>query len=137
MNDIIVNKTQSLHRCIERAREEYDLAQGNFRTDYSRQDAAILNIVRACELAIDIANYVIKSHKMGIPTSSAESFQLLARKKVISHTLEQKMENMVGFRNLTVHQYEKINIAIVEAVIAHGLNDLVAFSEVVMEFLGM
>jgi RecB family exonuclease len=63
MNDIIINKVQSIQRCIERAREEYSLAGDNFSNDYSRQDAAILNITRSCEQAIDLANHVIKRHK--------------------------------------------------------------------------
>ncbi len=47
MNDLAINKIQSLHRCIERAREEYQLAGSDFGVDYSRQDAAILNISEA------------------------------------------------------------------------------------------
>ena len=77
MNDIIVNKIQSIQRCVERAREEYLKDPEDFENNYTVQDAAILNILRACELAIDLANHIIKSHKMGIPTSSAESFELL------------------------------------------------------------
>ena len=135
MNDIVINKVQSIHRCIERAREEYRLAGSGFATDYSHQDAAILNITRACEQAIDLANHVIKSRKMGIPTSSAESFELLARKNVISPEIEQKMIGMVGFRNTVLHQYQRLNIAIVEAIIISGLNDLINFSDSVMEYL--
>jgi hypothetical protein len=40
---------------------------------------AILNVTRACETAIDLANHIIKKEKLGIPASSAESFSLLAR----------------------------------------------------------
>ena len=77
MNDIVVNKIQSIQRCIERAREEYCDDPEGFDADYTRQDAAVLNILRACEQAIDLANHVIKSRKLGIPNSSAESFDLL------------------------------------------------------------
>ena len=135
MNDIVIDKVQSIHRSIERAREEYHLAGVNLRNDYSRQDAAILNITRACELTIDLANYVIKTHKIGIPTSSAESFSLLARKQIIPAQIEEKMSSMVGFRNIAVHEYQKLRIEIVEAVIKIGLDDLLAFSDcIVKEF---
>jgi uncharacterized protein YutE (UPF0331/DUF86 family) len=137
MNDIVINKVQSIQRCIARAREEQQLAGDNFRSDYTHQDAAILNIIRACELAIDLANHVIKSYKMGIPTSNAESFTLLARKSVISLENEQKMVNMVGFRNLAVHGYQKLDIAIVEAIIEYDLDDLLTFGDSVMEYLGI
>ena len=58
MNDIVINKVQSIQRCIDRAREEYRLAGRNFASDFSRQDAAIFNITRACQHAIDLANHV-------------------------------------------------------------------------------
>ena len=135
MNDIVTGKVQGIQRCIERAREEYRLAGNAFRADYSRQDAAVLNITRACELAIDLANYMIKTAKMGIPASSAESFELLAAKKVIPGPLEKKMVNMVGFRNVAIHEYRKLDIEIVETIIQTGLADLIAFADCLMEYL--
>jgi hypothetical protein len=42
MNDVMINKIQSIHRCIRRAKEEYQLAGDHFSQDFSRQDAAIL-----------------------------------------------------------------------------------------------
>jgi len=135
MNDIVIDKVQSIHRSIERAREEYHLAGVNFRNDYSRQDAAILNITRACEMSIDLANYTIKTRKIGIPTSSAESFSLLARKQIIPVLLSEKMSSMVGFRNIAVHEYQKLQIEIIETIIRTGLDDLLAFSDcIVKEF---
>jgi uncharacterized protein YutE (UPF0331/DUF86 family) len=135
MNDIVVNKVQSIQRCIERAREEYQLAGESFATNYSHQDAAILNVTRACEQAIDLANHVIKTHKLGIPTSSAESFELLARKQVISYELELKLRGMVGFRNMAVHQYQRLNIDIIEQIITTNLDDLLEFCDGIIAYL--
>jgi len=131
MNDIILNKIQSIQRCIERAREEHQKAGSRFRSDYTSQDAAVLNVTRACEMTIDLANHIIKKEKLGIPTGSAESFELLARKKVIPLEMAEKMTNMVGFRNIAVHEYRKLNIDTIEKVIVFGLNDLVEFCRVI------
>lgn len=133
MNDIVINKVQSIQRCAERASEEYRLAGNDFRTDYTRQDAAVLNITRACEQAIDLANHLIRIYKMGIPVSSAESFALLAMKHVIPTSLEERMRNMVGFRNIAVHEYRQLDI--IEAVIRTGLDDLRAFTDYVVKYL--
>jgi len=135
MNDIVVNKVQSVQRCVERAREEYALAGKAFREDHSRQDAAVLNITRACEQAIDLANHLIKTGKMGVPTDSADSFALLSNKGVISRRMEEKMRGMVGFRNVAVHVYRDLDIDIVEAVIRTGLNDLVEYTDAVVEYV--
>ncbi len=135
MNDIVINKIQSIHRCVERAREEYQRAGNSFSEDYSRQDAAVLNVLRACEQAIDLANHIIRLYKMGIPSSSAESFILLQKKLVIDLKLAEKLSNMVHFRNTIVHQYEKTDINIVESIIQNDLNDVVLFTEKIMEYI--
>jgi len=135
MNDIVINKIQSIQFCVERAREEYQKNPDSFETDYTRQDAAILNVIRACEQAIDLANHVIKKHKMGIPASSAESFELLQKKNVIDQRLTKKLKNMVHFRNTVIHDYQRVNLDIVKSVINSELNDLVLFGDRIMAFL--
>lgn len=129
MNDVVINKIQNIQRCVRRAREEYQKDPKGFGNNYTEQDAAILNVLRACEAAIDLANYVIRVRKLGIPTSTADAFELLKAERVIEADLAERMKKMVGFRNAVVHQYTKIEIAIVEAVIATGLDDLLVFAD--------
>ncbi len=132
--DVMINKVQSIQRCIRRARDEYLQAGEAFATDYTRQDAAILNVTRACEQAIDLANYIIRQSRLGIPTSSANSFSLLAAGGVIDTDLTSRLIAMVGFRNIAVHQYEDLELAIVETVIQSGLDDLLSFTDAVMVY---
>ena len=136
MNDIIINKIQSIQRCIQRAREEYQINPDDFLTNYSRQDAAILNLIRACEQSIDLASHIVKKYKMGIPTDTAEIFQLLERNNVISAPISENLRYMVGFRNTVVHEYQGINMKIVITVIETGLDDLIQFAENIMDFDG-
>jgi uncharacterized protein YutE (UPF0331/DUF86 family) len=134
MNDLVINKIQSIQRCATRAREEYQSDPEGFKTNFTKQDAAILNILRACEQAIDLANYMIKKNKLGIPTSSGESFELLRQKFVIDATLAEKLKKMVHFRNTIIHQYQQTDVSIVEAVIISGLDDLIQFGDRILEF---
>lgn len=132
MNDIIINKITSLQRCVQRARSIYKNKQKDFLCDFDAQDAAILNILRACELAIDLANYLIKQNKFGIPTSSTGSFDLLSQNNIISFEVAEKLKKMVSFRNISVHEYQKINYQIVIAVIENGLDDLISFTDIII-----
>ncbi len=132
MNDIVINKVQSIQRCVRRAREEKRAAAESFPHDFTRQDAAILNVTRACEQAIDLANHVIRAEKIGIPTDSAESFELLARAGIIAAELGVRLRKMVGFRNTVIHEYQVVDIGIVESVITDGLADLLAFADQVL-----
>ncbi len=135
MNDLVINKIQSIQRCVARAREEYGTDPEGFKTNYTKQDAAILNILRACEQAIDLANYMIKRHKLGIPTSSGESFDLLRQKFIIAPDLAENLKKMVHFRNTVIHQYQQTDVSIVETVIISGLDDLIQFGDRILTFL--
>ena len=135
MNDIVINKIQSIQRCVRRAREEYQADRDGFATNYTRQDAALLNVLRACETAIDLANHVIRAYKLGIPVSSADSFKLLRTEQIIDSRLAERLERMVGFRNTVIHQYTKTDLRIVEAVIVSELDELLAFADRIREYV--
>lgn len=132
MNDVLVGKIASIQRCVKRAREEYYGDPEGFDLDFTRQDAALLNVLRACEQAIDLANHAIKSHKLGIPTSTAESFDLLQRAGVIDAALASSLKRMVRFRNILVHQYQHLEMAMVREAITVGLDDLVRLGDDVL-----
>lgn len=93
----------------------------------------MLNVLRACEQAIDLANHLIRREKLGIPNSSRESFLLLRDRGIISAELADSLIRMAHFRNLLVHQYEKMDIDVVCNVIKKKLDDLVRFGDAVMD----
>jgi len=43
------------------------------------------------------------------------------------------LKSMVGFRNILVHEYRALDPEIVEAVIQHRLDDLLAFTNLAVE----
>jgi uncharacterized protein YutE (UPF0331/DUF86 family) len=134
--DIILNKKASMERCIAQARAYYGRpSQEAFEKDFIRQDAIAINLQRAMELAIDIANHLIKEKKLGLPRESRESFALLERAGVISQDLSRKLQGMVGFRNILVHEYQKLELAIMIDVIENRLGDLADFSTLVLQAL--
>lgn len=45
-----------------------------------------------------------------MPGSTNEMFYLLEENGLINHNLTEKMVGAVGFRNLMVHEYEKIDL---------------------------
>lgn len=131
MSEVLAQKVTSLQRCVARAREARAEAGANFRTSYNLQDAAVLNIIRACDTAIDLANMLIRRRRLGIPGESRESFAILSREKAIPVDLGERLQKMVGFRNIAVHQYRDLDMNIVEKVITHSLDDLLEFARTI------
>lgn len=75
---MIINKYENLEKYINRINEEYENNPENLE-DYRKMDAIVLNLQRACELATDVAMYIVTSRKLGIPQTRKEEFDLLGK----------------------------------------------------------
>jgi uncharacterized protein YutE (UPF0331/DUF86 family) len=132
-DDVLINKITSIRRCVSRAREEYEFDKESFKENFTRQDSAILNVNRACEQAIDLANHIVKLRKLGVPNEARDSFNLLVKAGIIEEKLAQQMSKMIGFRNISIHEYDKINSDVVVEVIKNKLDELLFFADVILE----
>lgn len=134
MNDIILSKKDSIERCIKQIRKYYELPSDiPFEEDHLRQDAIAINLQRACEQCIDLANHVIRISKLGLPKESRDSFRLLATGNVIPKDLSKRLEGMVGFRNVLVHEYQRLDIQLMIDVIENNLDDLLRYVDCIVE----
>lgn len=130
-NDVIFNKIAIIERCLVRIKEEYDNNPENLN-NYTKQDSIILNIQRACEAAIDLAMHIVSEKKLGIPQNSRDAFEVLERNKLIDSELMKKLRSMVGFRNIAVHNYQSVNLKVVEEIIEKHIDDLKIFTSIIL-----
>lgn len=131
-DNVVINKAAAIERCVARAREEYSRDPHSFESDYTRQDAAILNIQRACEAALDLGQYLVRRDGLGVPQSARDVFALLQRSGRIPAELAEVLKRMVGFRNIAVHEYQKVQLPIVVSIITRHLDDFLAYSEALL-----
>ncbi|BBP42829.1 type VII toxin-antitoxin system HepT family RNase toxin [Thiosulfativibrio zosterae] len=134
MNDVLLNKKVSIERCIQQIQNYYHLeSELPFQQDYMKQDAIAINLQRIAELAIDMAAYLIKREKLGLPQDSKDHFRLLEKAQIIPQELSQKCQNMVGFRNILVHEYQELDLDLMQDVIEHHLTDLIDYSDFILK----
>ncbi len=136
MDEVLLGKAAIIERCLMRIRQEYTGHEAELTTNYTRQDAILLNLQRACEAAIDGAMHLVRVHRLGLPTDSRQAFDMIARAGLIDSSLANFLMAMVGFRNIAVHAYQEPNMDIVRAIIEHHTEDLAAFARCLLE-LGM
>lgn len=127
-NDVVINKVMTIKRCLDRVNEVYAENHNNL-LNITKQDSIILNIQRACEAAIDIAMHVVAEKDLGLPQNSRDAFELLYQHKIIDRELNTRLKAMVGFRNIAVHDYQTINLEIVQNIIEKHLQDFRTFSD--------
>jgi uncharacterized protein YutE (UPF0331/DUF86 family) len=92
-----------------------------------------INLQRAIQACIDLANIIIAKEGLGLPNTYKQSFEILLKHEVIDEELCKKLRSMVGFRNISVHDYEEIKPAIVESIIKNHLKDFEDFYTVILD----
>lgn len=131
-DEVVLNKAAVIERCLKRVIEEYRNHEDQLETDYTRQDAIVLNLLRASEAAIDLAMHAARVGKLGLPQESRESFAMLEEAGWIEPGISRRMQAMVGFRNVAVHDYQKLNLEVVKSILENHLDNFRVFAEAML-----
>jgi uncharacterized protein YutE (UPF0331/DUF86 family) len=135
-DDVVLNKAAIIERCVARVREEYGGDERNLSDNLTRQDSIILNLQRACEAAIDLAMHLVRVRRLGIPQETRDAFSLLRDAGLLPAELTERMMRMVGFRNVAVHDYRQLELAIVKSIVTDHLDDFLAFTHAALQLPG-
>ena len=87
------------------------------------------------EVCLDIAGHIISDQEYRVPSSYAEMFRILNENNIIDETLSNALDKMAKFRNIVVHQYDKVDHSIVISILRKNLNDFNTFKNVIVSFL--
>ena len=122
--DLIIAKASSVRRHLKRVVEKRGQDVEKFLKDFDCQDIVSFNLQLAIQNCIDIAAHVISEEGLGMPGSFTEMFYLLEENGYLSGELTEKMVRAVGFRNLLVHEYGKIDLKQVYQIASDHIEDL-------------
>jgi uncharacterized protein YutE (UPF0331/DUF86 family) len=89
----------------------------------------------AVECALDIGNMVISLNQWRAPESNRDVFQVLVEHGVLPPPLADRFLKMASFRNILVHEYTRVDPAIVFALLKKTPDDLRRFRDKVTECL--
>jgi uncharacterized protein YutE (UPF0331/DUF86 family) len=78
----------------------------------------------AIQAGLDAASHIVSDERLGEPRTNRELFDLLQASDWIDPGLRDTMARMAGFRNILVHGYDDVDLAIVRDVVDHRLPDL-------------
>lgn len=132
-NDVILNKISVIERCMNRVKVVYENNPENLK-DYTKQDSIILNIQRACEASIDLAMHIVAEQKLGLPQTSRDAFDMLHGALIIDENTVKRLKAMVGFRNIAVHDYQTVNIDILQQIVENHLGDFTDYTKQILKF---
>ncbi len=124
-------KISIIHNCIQQIKKTTDLNPDSLDNQLI-QDAFVLNVQRSVQATIDLAAWVCKDKKIGIPDTYRRNFELLLENSIIDQNMYTSMKSMCGFRNIAIHEYRKINTAILKSILTRHLIDLENFYKTIL-----
>jgi uncharacterized protein YutE (UPF0331/DUF86 family) len=135
--DLILAKAGSVKRHIDRIRTKSDADMAAFVRDLDRQEIIAFNMHLAIQNCMDIAAHIISDEGLGVPGSAGEMFYILQENGFLSADLADRMVKAVGFRNLLVHEYQKIDLLRLHRAAEKNVDDLIEYLSAVFGKLNM
>jgi uncharacterized protein YutE (UPF0331/DUF86 family) len=132
---LLGRKLSQLDTYLHQIKEFSGISVAAYKNDWKTQRVVERTLQMLIETCIDIANHIISDEGMRTPMSYADTFAVLMENKVIGNSLYKTMKNMTKFRNVVVHQYEKIDPTIVVSILNKNLNDFEKYKNAIVKYL--
>jgi uncharacterized protein YutE (UPF0331/DUF86 family) len=137
----VVDKTLLLRKLAEL--EEYFVQIGEYSNisvdryskNWKTQRIVERTLQMMIEICVDIASHIVSDEGFRVPKSYADAFKVLHEKNIIKKDLFDRMELMAKFRNLLVHQYDRIDSGIVVKILNTHLDDFSDYKKAIISLL--
>lgn len=135
--DLIYAKIRNIQNCLNSIKKYTQNFNVDTLDEIMTQDLVVINLERAAQACVDIASHIVSKKALGVPLSMNDTFYLLYNNQYIGQETYRKMSNMIGFRNIAVHEYDQLNIEIVKSVVQLNLVDFENFyKEILLKVQG-
>ncbi len=127
--DLVKKKLASIESCLS---ELTRLARPDAIDSDIRERRFVEHTLQiAIQAALDVASHIVSDRRLGEPRTNRELFDLLRQDGWIGDDLTAVLRNMAGFRNVLVHGYDDVDLAVVHDVLEHHRGDLTAFIDAI------
>lgn len=133
---LILRKLSELSEYMDQIEEYRSLTVDTYASDWKTQRVVERTLQVMIEVCVDISGHIVSDSGYRVPKTYADSFRVLYENKVINEELCRKMESMAKFRNVVVHQYDKVDVRIVVGILQKHLSDFSDYKEAVLAFIG-
>jgi len=130
---LILRKLAELEEYLGQIREFSSVSTESYLGDWKIRRIVERTLQIMIELCIDIAGHIISDRRLRVPVSYADTFKSLAEAGLITPQISDVMEKMAKFRNIVVHQYEKVDTEIVILILRKHLDDFLVFRDAVLQ----
>lgn len=133
--DVVLNKLESLRRCLQRIEDKAPVSPDLLVEDYDLQDIIVLNLERSVQMCVDIGLHIVSDLEVPVPETMASTFEILEQANCLDSAVAERMIKAVGFRNTAVHAYQAIDWLIVYRIITEHLDDFREYARQILNVI--
>ncbi len=135
--NLVARKLDSLARCLSRIEDKRPATAAVLAADIDCQDILSINIERAVQLCVDIGAHLLADTDTPPPETMGDVFVLLAGRNMIDAPIADALRKAVGYRNLSVHAYDRVDWDRVFEIVHHRLDDFRSFATAATTLAGL
>ena len=132
---LILRKLGELEEYLGQIKEYENVTVERYEEDWKTQRIIERTLQMMIETCADICAHIISDKNYRIPTSYADTFKVLEENEIIHPHLLEKLSKMAKFRNVIVHQYDRVNAEIVVGILRRNIGDFAEFKKSIVNFL--
>lgn len=131
----IIAKLQALDEYLSYLAELKKVEKRVFLNDFHIFGLVEHYLHLSIEALLDVSKLIIIAYGFPRPEEPQDALRILHDQKVISEKLFNKLAGIAGFRNVLIHEYEKVNKNIVFSYFHDNLDQFKDFKRQVLRFL--
>ena len=132
---LILRKLSELDDYYGQINEYVSVTVAEYSKDWKVQRIIERTLQMMIETCVDVAGHIISDQGFRIPKSYSDTFSVLHENNILDDSLYSSLKKMAQFRNVVVHQYDKIDSTIVVGILQNDLKNFVAFRDTIIRYI--
>ena len=132
---LILRKLAALDEYLDQIKTYSDISIKEYASDWKIQRIVERTLQIMIETCLDISSHIISDESLGVPETYADMFRILVKNGILMDSQLDALEKMARFRNIVVHDYERIAPSIVVGILKNNLVDFEKFKTSIVHYL--
>ena len=132
---LLLRKLAELEEYFVQIGEYSNISVDRYSKNWKTQRIVERTLQMMIEICVDIASHIVSDEGFRVPKSYADAFKVLHENNIIKKDLFDRMELMAKFRNLLVHQYDRIDSGIVVKILNTHLDNFSDYKKAIISLL--
>jgi uncharacterized protein YutE (UPF0331/DUF86 family) len=130
--DLILRRIADIEQYLQQLADYRQIDLESYQSDWKTQRIVERTLHLMIEGCMDLADPIVADRRLRVPDTGAAAFQTLAEAGVVSPDLGNALARKVGFRNILVHEYARLDPVIVLRVLQTDVVDIERFRDAVL-----